>query len=287
VLAAAAMAGCGPATGTAGYSPASPPGRGPVEVLYAGSLVKLMEDRLGPDFAAATGYRFVGFAGGSSQLANEVKGGVRQGDVLVSASPGVDESLRGARNGGWVSWYATFATSPLVLGYDPASRFASQLRTRPWYEVVTEQGFQLGRTDPADDPKGALTVAALRRAASVHRDHALAALAQGTGSVFPEETLLGRLQAGQLDAGFFYRSETDQAGIPTVPLGLPVLGASYTVTVLERAPHPGAAGAFVAYLLGPNGSPALRHAGLEVLRPPRLSGPRSAVPPTLRRLVSR
>ena len=36
--------------------------------------------------------------------------------------------------------------------------------------------------------------------------------------MFPEETLVARLQSGQLDAGFFYTAEAVPAKIPTVPL---------------------------------------------------------------------
>ena len=45
--------------------------------------------------------------------------------MFVSASPAVNATLEGAANGNWVSWYATFATTPLVLGYNPTSKFAA------------------------------------------------------------------------------------------------------------------------------------------------------------------
>jgi len=47
---------------------APPRGSGPVNVLYAGSLVDLMEKQIGPAFKAARGYRFNGFYGGSTAL---------------------------------------------------------------------------------------------------------------------------------------------------------------------------------------------------------------------------
>jgi molybdate/tungstate transport system substrate-binding protein len=78
--------------------------------------------------------------------------------------------------------------------------------------VITEPGFLLGPTDPKTDPKGALTATALKDAAETYDDPKLAAIATSTSNVFPEETLVGRLQAGQLDAGFFYTSQTTPAG---------------------------------------------------------------------------
>lgn len=292
VLALAVAAGACTSTPTAapqgrsaGSAAATAPGHGPVDVLYAGSLVSLMEQVIGPRFSAARGYRFEGFAGGSLELANEIKGGTQEADVFVSASPEVNSRLEGAANGGHVRWYATFARAPLVLGYDPHGRFASQLASRPWYKVVTEPGFLLGRTDPALDPKGVLTQEALRQAASLYHDPALEGAARGSKGVFPEEDLLGRLEAGQLDAGFLYANEARDAHLPTVGLGAVHLFATYTVTSIEGSRHEGGAESFIGYLLGAAGRSALRHDGMSVVHPARVGGDASAVPEGLRHLV--
>jgi molybdate/tungstate transport system substrate-binding protein len=254
-------------------------GGGPVDVLYAGSLVDLMEKQVGPGFEKATGYAFSGFSGGSTALAAQIKGGVRAADVFVSASPAADTSLMGQQNGGKVAWYATFASSPLVIGYNPRSRFAADLTGKTWYSVVTEPGFLLGTTDPATDPKGKLAARALTATASSRQLPALAALATDTRIVFPEETLVSRLQAGQLDAGFFYTSEAKAAGIPTVPVTGQDLKATYTVTVVQGAAHEKAAEAFVSYLLGPQGLAALRRDAFTLTTPPAVTG--SGVPAAL------
>ena len=157
----------------------------------------------------------------------------------------------------WVSWYATFATSPLLIGYNPQSKFAQDLKTEPWYQVIIKPGFLLGRTDPATDPKGALAVQALNQAATMYNEPALKAVATSTSNVFAENTLVGRLQAGQLDAGFFYGVEAAAANIVTVPIPTPALHATYTITVLNNAPHLAAAEAFVSFLLGPSGAALL------------------------------
>ncbi|PZS23083.1 MAG: ABC transporter substrate-binding protein [Acidimicrobiales bacterium] len=262
----------------------SPRGHGNVEVLYAGSLVKLMENGIGPAFNSATGYTLSGFPGGSTELAQDIKGKVRQGDVFVSASPEADKGLMGAANGNWVSWYATFAKAPLLLGYNPKSSFAAQLKTKPWYQVITEPGFRVGRTDPALDPKGKLTVQALQQAASVYRDPALLSILQDTSNIFPEQDLLGRLSAGQLDAGFFYANEATPAHLPTVPLGQVHLAATYTVTVLQGAPNQAGAVAFVKFLLASMGDSILGSTGLSVEKP-TVTGDAPAVPAGLHQVV--
>jgi len=258
---------------------------GPVDVLYAGSLVDLMQQRLGPAFFAATGYSVDGVAAGSQELAAEIKGRTQQADVFISAAPAVDRSLEGRANGNWVRWYSTFASSPLVLGYDPQSRFARALRTEPWWKVVTSKGFLLGWTDPATDPKGVLAVTAMDEAARAHHSPALKALAASTATEFPEQTLVGRLQAGQIDAGFFYDVEAKAAKLPTVRLGGIDLAGDYTVTVVDGAPHVAAAESFVSFLLGRAGRSILAKNGVTVAHRLPVTGDERAVPASLRRVL--
>jgi len=280
----AGACGSSGSTASSGITAPSAGGRGNVAVLYAGSLVDLMEHRIGPAFNSATGYTLSGFPGGSTELAQDIKGKVRQGDVFVSASPEADKALMGVANGNWVSWYTTFAKAPLLLGYNPRSSFAAQRKTKPWYQVITEPGFRVGRTDPALDPKGKLTVQALQQAASVYRYPAVARILQDSSNVFPEQDLLGRLSAGQLDAGFFYANEATQAHLPTVSLGQVHLAATYTVTILQGAPDQAGAVAFVKFLLSSQGGAILGSTGLSVEKP-AVTGDASAIPPGLRQVV--
>jgi molybdate/tungstate transport system substrate-binding protein len=257
---------------------------GTVSTLFAGSLLNYMEHDFGPSFAKATGYGYRGFGGGSTELAAQIKGDVRQGDVFISASSAADNLLEGSPGGDWVSWYTTFASSPLVLAYDPSSSFGKQLaQGRPWYQVITEPGILLGRTDPKLDPKGILTVEAVEAAARKLRRPALTH-ALGSFPVYPETALVGRLQAGQLDAGFFYAVEATSAHLATVPLTPVYKYANYTVTILNRAANPAGAAALVRYLLSAQRKFTLKRNGLVTLKP-QFSGRRSAVPTSLRKLV--
>ena len=253
-----------------------------VNVLYAGSLVTLMEHGIGPAFDQATGDTFRGFGGGSNGLANQIKGKLRRGDVFISAAPKVNDTLMTAANGDWVGWYVTFAQSPLVIGYSPTSRFAAELKTHPWYEVLREPGIKIGRTDPKLDPKGALTLQLLGKAEQVYHQPGLAQAVLGAPDnpeqVRPEENLVGRLQSGQVDVGFFYSTETSDLQIPAIPLPPEVaLSAVYTVTVLRDAADPAAAAKFVNFLLGAPGQAVMKQHGLDVVSP-TVSGDAAAVP---------
>jgi molybdate/tungstate transport system substrate-binding protein len=258
--------------------------KGAVSVLFAGSLLKYMEQSFGPSFERADGYSFRGFGGGSTELASEIRGRVRTGDVFVSASATADKSLEGAANGGWVSWYSTFMASPLELAYNPSSTFGKELRRGvPWYKVLTKSGIRVGRTDPKLDPKGVLTVEAVNNASHKLHNPSLAR-ALSSFEVFPETSLVGRMQSGQLDAGFFYAVEAKNAKLSTVPLTPAYKYAAYTVTILNRAPNPTGAAALVRYLLSSARSYSLKKNGLNPMTP-KLSGRPAAAPPGLRSLL--
>lgn len=289
LAAALLVSGCGRGAATAPAPAVAAPAGGKVAVLYAGSLVNLMEHQIGPAFDRASGDHFQGYAGGSVALAHQIRGHLIRADVFISAVPSVNASLMGTAHGDWVRWYASFAAAPLVIGYNPKSRFAAALKTQPWYRVLGEPGFRLGRTDPKLDPKGALTIQLVQRAAALyHRPQLVRQLlgaAENPAQVFPEQNLVGRLQAGQLDAGFFYANEAVQAHIPFVSLPPALrLSALYTLTVVRGAPDPAGAAAFARYLLGPAARAFFRQDGLQVV-PPKVVGQAAAVPAGLRPLL--
>lgn len=257
-----------------------------VNVMYAGSLVHAMEQRIGPAFEKASGIAFQGYAGGSNKLAKEIQGKLRRGDVFISASPKVNQSLMGEANGDWVSWYANFAESPLLIGYNPKSRSAQALNSQRWDRVLSSPGIRIGRTDPKLDPKGAFTVQLLDEAQRVYRDPTLRERVLGSdenpAQVLPEETLVGRLQSGQLDAGFFYSTETADLKIPSVRLPADFdIKARYTITVLDRAANPQGAQRFVSFLLSDEGRALLKASGIDVVTP-TLAGDAGSVPAALR-----
>jgi molybdate/tungstate transport system substrate-binding protein len=258
---------------------------GPVDVIAAGSLEDTLA-ALGPAFTKATGDTLVPTTNGSTADATAIKGKTTRQDVFISAGAAGEASLMGKANGNWASWYAKFGTTPLLLGYDPKSKFAHDLLTMPWYKVVAMPGFLLGRTDPATDPKGALAVTALDDAAKAYKLPVLKTLATETSNVYTEDSLVGRLQAGQVDAGFFYGVEASAAKIKTVTMAPVHLTNPYMISILNGAAHPAEAAAFVAWLLGPGGSAILKSEGLSIVKPAVLTGPKFAVPASLRPLFS-
>jgi molybdate/tungstate transport system substrate-binding protein len=197
----------------------------------------------------------------------------------------------GAANGDWVSWYITFAQSPLVIGYNATSKFASEFKTKPWYQVLQEPGIRIGRTNPQFDPKGALTLTLLKRAETFYNSPGLSEKIIGVNGaqVLPvaealESTLL---QSGELDVGFFYWTETADAKIPALSFP-PALTpkALYTVTILHNATNPEGAEKFVAFLLGSDGQSLLKEHCL-TLQEMHISGDVGAVPQDIKAIIDK
>jgi molybdate/tungstate transport system substrate-binding protein len=252
-------------------------------VLSAGSLDTLMTKTVGPAFHAATGYTLVDTSGGSGSLAADIKNKVDVADVFVSASPAVDTTLEGTKNGDWVSWYAAFASSPEVLGYYSKSKFAKDLQTMPWYKVITKPGFRLGRTNPSQDPGGVLAAKALEETAAAQHLPALKTLATESSDEYAEDPEEADIQSGQLDASFMYEADANSQGSPFVKLTGVNLAGDYTVTLVNKAPHLAAAEAFIKFLLGPTGQAEMKADHFDIVSPATVTG--SGVPSGLTSLL--
>ncbi|MFQ5747203.1 MAG: extracellular solute-binding protein [Gemmatimonadota bacterium] len=298
---AVACAASGPASACGG-------GAGHVEVLYAGSLTRTMEQGLGPAFGDASGLLFRGEPRGSVAGANLVRDGVRRPDLYVTADPATFHVLGPS----WAGWGVVFAAGELVIGYESSGRFGAALDSAAagaadWTDVLTRPGFRFGRTEPDRDPKGYRTLWMLELAEAWLERPGLKRriLSAGTGLVYPEEHLAARVQTGELDAGAFSLAEARALGLSVVRLppevnqgrveeaaryatrayrtkggaefrGAPIL---FSATIPAGAPHPKAGEAFLRYLLGDAARARLQAAGFQPLR--YRVGPSAAFPASL------
>jgi molybdate/tungstate transport system substrate-binding protein len=257
---------------------------GDVDVFSAGSLDTLMTKQVAPAFHAATGYTLVDTSHSSGTLEADIKNKVAVADVFVSASPADDTGLMGSGNGDWVAWYGSFAASPEVLGYYPKSKFAQDLKTKPWYDVITMPGFRLGRTDPSQDPGGVLAAEALNETAAAQHLPALKTLATEQSDVYSEDPEEADIQTGQLDGAFMYEADANSQDSPFVKLTGTNLSGDYTIALIKNAPHEAAAEAFIKFLLGPTGQAEMKADNFVIVSPAKVTG--TGVPSALSSLFS-
>jgi molybdate/tungstate transport system substrate-binding protein len=248
----ALAAGCGSSsssTPTASASPASAKPSGTANVAYAASLVYLNEKIIAPAFQTATGLKYSGRAGPSNGLEAEI--------AASEITPNVFESVGGDNITPlfpkFTKWYVQYASTSIVLAYNPKSKYASQFKAiasgakpiQDLFTIMEKPGFKLGRTDPNLDPQGRAFIYMLELAqAQYHLPKNTVAKILGTSNladanspqIFDEAALPARLQAGQLDAASAYQSQAIQLHLPYILLPASInLGDAALATTYHNA----------------------------------------------------
>jgi molybdate/tungstate transport system substrate-binding protein len=235
-----------------------------VKVLYAGSLVTPMEGPI-KDALRQRGIDLQGEPGGSKELANLIIAGVRSPDVFISVNPKLVTKL-----GDRVASSTTFAGTSLGVTWSPHSRFARFFesviaRQTTLWQVLARPGVNIGRTDPRLDPKGEYTLQGVQMWLGSDRAHQILGADENPAQIFPEQDLLARIDTGQVDVGFVYRTEAIARGYQFIPLpGAAALTdrITYTLAIMKAAPDPDAAQTFASFILNGDGRAILERAGL-------------------------
>ena len=237
-LIALAAAGCGSsAAGSAsGTGPAAPSGAntdipaGTADVAYAASLTFLNEKIVGPAFEQADLLKYSGRAGPSDGLSKEIA----SGEITPDAFESVGGDPIAALEPTFTKWYVQYATTSIVLAYNPAGKYAGQFKAiadgrepvRDLFSILRRPGFRLGRTDPNLDPQGRAFIYMLQLAQMKYHlpnDTVTKILGGALASpkstqIFEEAALDSRLQAGQVDAASAYLSQAKQLHLHYISL---------------------------------------------------------------------
>ncbi len=256
----------------AALSPALAQTLKPVSVLYAGSLVTIMEGPIKASLAT-DGIDFQGQGAGSKTLAHLIAAGVKTPDVFISVDPKLVLGL-----GAKVASASTFGATSLGIGWSDSSKYAQLFADvaagkKTVLQALQTQGLTIGRTDPRLDPKGVYTVTAVTLLAGAKGEKSILGDDENDAQIFPEEDLLSRIDTGQADVGFFYKTEAVARGLHFVPLpGAASMSdkITYTLAILKDAPHPDQAKAFAQFILRGKGKGFLYEAGIEYLPTPQV-----------------
>ncbi len=200
-------------------------GGGEVNVLYAASLISVMETKIGPAFSNL-GYEYRGEGHGSIEDTNMIIDRQRFPDVFISVGALPITKLID-NNPSLAKWYLGFASDELVIAYNPKSHFAADFEkvkagSIPWYQVLAKPGIKFLRSDPLLDPKGCYTVIATKLAGILyHNSNISSSILKGERNpdqVRPEELLLTLLDTGEADAIPAYKHEAIERGFPFISL---------------------------------------------------------------------
>lgn len=230
-------------------------------------------------------------AGGSTASARKISELGKPADIMASADYTVIDKILIPDFAGL---NIRFATNQLVLCYTDSSRYAGEVNSDNWYDILQRKGVVWGHSDPNLDPCGYRSLMVMQLAEDYY---GIAGLYDKLLANRPEENvrpksvdLISLLQSGNMDYAWEYLSvaEQHQLNYVTIPdninLGnyeyddyyknaeVEVTGSNpgetmklygksitYGVTLVKDRPNPAAADAFLAYMLDPEG-------GLKILK---------------------
>jgi molybdate/tungstate transport system substrate-binding protein len=145
----------------------------------------------------------------------------------------------------YATWYVRFATNRLGLAYTSQSRYANEIDTANWYDIVSRSDIELGFPDPRIDSCGYRALMLCQLAEGYYEDDSILESVLGSFSIpltveqedettviaIPEVlkptkvtvrgssvVLLGLLDSGDLDYAFEYESVAKQHGLRFVEL---------------------------------------------------------------------
>ncbi|MDE2080580.1 MAG: extracellular solute-binding protein [Burkholderiales bacterium] len=210
-------------------------------------------------------------------------------------------------------WSIGFLGNAITFVYTPKSKGAQQIRADNWWQVLSEPGVQIGRSNPDTDPSGYQTLQMLDLAGRYYRQPELEARVLANApraNIRDTETdLIAALELGQIDYLAIYRSDAVQHHLqaldlpPQINLSDPRYAADYAraqaqtangvlsgkpivyaLTIPLGAPHARLAEQFAAYVLGPVGQQVMAANGFIPMKQP-YAMERDHVPPALRGLT--
>ncbi|WP_394701020.1 tungstate ABC transporter substrate-binding protein WtpA [uncultured Pseudodesulfovibrio sp.] len=264
---------------------------GKLVIFHAGSLsvpFKAMETAFEKQYPKVDIQRE---AGGSTKMARLISEVGKPADIMASADYVViDKNLIP----NFASWNVRFATNQMVLCYTDKSRYADQINSDNWYDVLQKKDVVWGHSDPNLDPCGYRSVMVLQLAEKFYKKPGLAdALIANrpAKNIRPKSVeLISLLQSGHMDYAWEYLSVAVQHGLKFVTLDnhlnlsdykltpfyknarVKVTGKkpgtfiervgksiTYGITMIDKAQNKEAAEAFLAYMFDPEG-------GLKVLK---------------------
>jgi molybdate/tungstate transport system substrate-binding protein len=186
---------------------AGEPLKGELVIFHAGSLtvpvdnLKKAFNEIYPDVEIKTE------AGGSRAIAREVAEIGKKADILMSADYVVIENLLIPDH---ANWNTVFAVNSMVIMYTDQSKFADEVNTENWYEILLRDGVQYGHSEPNQDPCGYRSVLLFQMAENYYQKEGLN---QALLDHIPEKNirpksveLIALLETGALDYAFEYES---------------------------------------------------------------------------------
>lgn len=200
-----------------------------IVVFHAGSL-SVPFSQIEKKFEAKyPQYDVVREAAGSRACARKITDLHRKADVMASADYKVIDNLLMPK---YAKFNALFATNEMVIAFTPHSKYANEINSNNWTDILLKPGVKVGHSNPNLDPCGYRSVIVAKLAGIYYNKPNFYNKLLGYGDFYtngeenrnkvivrPKETdLLGLLEAGAFDYLFIYKSVAKQHGLKYINL---------------------------------------------------------------------
>jgi molybdate/tungstate transport system substrate-binding protein len=204
-------------------------GQEKVIVFHAGSLSVPFAQIEKAFEAKNPQYDVVREAAGSRACARKITDIKKPADVMASADYKVIDNLL---IHDFAKFNAHFATNEMVIAYTSHSKYANEINSKNWPEILLRKGVKVGHSNPNLDPCGYRSMLVTKLAEEYYRKPGFFKQLFGYGEhyengkenkqkviVRPKETdLLALLEGGAFDYLYIYRSVAQQHGLKYVEL---------------------------------------------------------------------
>lgn len=141
----------------------------------------------------------------------------------------------------YTDFYVLFATNEIVIAFTENSKYADEITSDNWYEILARPGVTFGFSDPNQDPCGYRSVMVMKLADYYYGKPVFETLVEENTNIYyngsvivapkelqvrgdkvvirPKETdLVGLVESGSLDYFFIYKSVAEQHGLKYITL---------------------------------------------------------------------
>lgn len=217
-----------------------------ITIFHAGSLSKPLKAIADSFMYENPGTKVLLEAAGSVECARKITELGRECDLMLSADYKVIDKLLIPKH---ADWNILFAGNEMTLVYTPKSKYADEINSMNWHEILLKPDVFYGRSDPDSDPCGYRTILSLQLAEKFYNSPNLTKhfTEKDRRFIRPKEVdLLALLETGAIDYVFLYRSVAIQHGLSylrlpdEVNLGVAHLEQEYSAASLKiRGSSPG------------------------------------------------
>ncbi len=186
-------------------------------IFHAGSLAIPFEQISDVFEKENPGIKVLAESAGSRHCARKISDLGRICDVMGSADYKVVSNLLMDDHAGF---NIRFAVNEMVVAFNDKSKMGDMINAGNWYEVLHEEGVNVGRADPDSDPCGYRTLMVFQLAERFYKVDSLSeSLKEKDTYIRPKETdILALLEAGEVDYTMIYLSIAVQHGLKYITL---------------------------------------------------------------------